>query len=177
MDYKLRLRAGQGMSAGLKTDNPNNYFNVMAPGESDVAFFIGSNEGNEYEGDLSESGDYTIRVYLMRNAARRGERAHYTLEVAAAAAGDVPSEADGRGGSGHSGGGAHQMDPSSLIGMRGRNLDAEMGDRGFRSAGGYKTDEASMTTWWNAETRQCVSVETRDGRVANAETIIEGNCL
>lgn len=96
IDYKLRTRAGQSMFAGLKTDNPSNYFNVMAPGETEVAFFIGSTRGNEFKGDLTESGDYTIRVYLMRNAARRNESAHYTLEVAIAAAGDVPSEADGK---------------------------------------------------------------------------------
>lgn len=95
VDYKLRARAGQGMIVGLETDNSSNYFNVMAPGESNAAFFIGSNEGNRFEGDLPESGDYTIRVYLYRNAARRGESARYSLEVAIAAAGEVPSEADG----------------------------------------------------------------------------------
>lgn len=94
VDYKLRAQAGQYMIAGLKTDNLSNYFNVMAPGETAVAFFIGSVEGNRFEGELPENGDYTIRVYLMRNAARRNEKAHYTLEAAIAAAGDVPSEAD-----------------------------------------------------------------------------------
>ena len=177
VDYKLRARAGQFMNVGLRSDNSSNYFNVMAPGETDVAFFIGSTEGNEFEGDLSESGDYAIRVYLMRNAARRGETANYTLEVAIAAAGDVPSEADGREGRGHSVGGARQMDPSSLLDMRGRNLDGEMGGRGFTNVGGYKSDGASMTTWWNADSRQCISVETREGRIAKAETVVEGNCL
>ena len=94
VDYKLRARTGQGMNVALETDNSSNYFNVLAPGESNAAFFIGSNEGNRFEGDLPESGDYTIRVYLYRNAARRGESARYSLEIAIAAAGDVPSEAD-----------------------------------------------------------------------------------
>ena len=82
------------MNVAIETDNSSNYFNVLAPGESNVAFFIGSNEGNRFEADLPESGDYTIRVYLYRNAARRGESAKYSLEIAIAAAGDVPSEAD-----------------------------------------------------------------------------------
>jgi len=73
-------------------------------------------------------------------------------------------------------GSAQQMDLDTLVGMRGRNLDTEMAQNGFDNVGGYKTGEASMTTWWNAASRQCVSVETREGRVAKAETIVEGNC-
>ena len=94
VDYKLRARAGQRMIVGLKTDNLSNYFNVLAPGENALAFFIGSNEGNHFEGDLPQSGDYIIRVYLMRNAAGRNEKARYSLEIGIAAAGDVPSEAN-----------------------------------------------------------------------------------
>ena len=95
VDYKLRARAGQHMNVRLYSDHPSNYFNVIAPGETDVAFFVGSNDGNEFEGDLPESGDYAIRVYLYRNVARRGETANFRLEVAIAAADDVPSEAGG----------------------------------------------------------------------------------
>ncbi len=86
VDYKLRAHTGQGMIVTLETDHSGNYFNVLAPGESNVAFFIGSDEGNRFEGDLPESGDYTIRVYLYRNAARRGETATYKLEVTISAA-------------------------------------------------------------------------------------------
>lgn len=81
VDYRLRARAGQRMNVRLYTDNPSNYFNVIAPGETDVAFFIGSNEGNRFESNLPASGDYRIRVYLYRNAARRGEVANYRLEA------------------------------------------------------------------------------------------------
>ena len=97
--------------------------------------------------------------------------------VGIAAAGDVRSKADGRKGSGPSGGGAHQMDHSSLLHMRRRGLDGEMTGRGFTKVGGYKSDGASMPTWLNAGSHQCISVETRDGRVADAETIVEENCL
>ena len=76
-----------------------------------------------------------------------------------------------------SGGLAQQMNPVELVGMRGRSMDDEMNIRGFSNVGGYKNDGASMTTWWNAGARQCISVETRDGRVSKAETIVDGNCL
>ena len=86
VDYKLRAHTGQGMIVSLETDHSGNYFNVLKPGKSNVAFFIGSDEGNRFEGDLPESGDYTIRVYLYGNAARRGETATYKLEVTISAA-------------------------------------------------------------------------------------------
>lgn len=81
VDYKLRAKAGQTMSVVLKTSNASNYFNVLPPGSSDAAIFIGSTEGNEWKGALPADGEYTIRVYLMRNAARRNETANYTLTV------------------------------------------------------------------------------------------------
>jgi len=73
--------------------------------------------------------------------------------------------------------GARQLDPATLIGMRGSSMDTQLADSGFVSKGGYKTEDASVTTWWNASSRQCLSVTTRQGRVAEAETIVEGNCL
>ncbi len=81
VDYKLRARAGQTMSVTLKTSNAANYFNVLPPGSKDVAIFVGSTSGNEWTGPLPADGEYTIRVYLMRSAARRNEVANYTLNV------------------------------------------------------------------------------------------------
>jgi hypothetical protein len=82
IDYKLGARAGQTMSVTLKTSNGANYFNVLPPGSKDVAIFIGSTSGNEWTGLLPKNGEYTLRVYLMRSAARRNETASYTLTVA-----------------------------------------------------------------------------------------------
>lgn len=81
VDYRLGANAGQRMAVDMKTSNLSSYFNVMAPGERDVAFFIGSTEGTRYDGRLPASGTYTIRVYMMRNAARRDEVANYKLSV------------------------------------------------------------------------------------------------
>jgi hypothetical protein len=81
VDYKLRAHAGQSMSVTLVTSNGANYFNVLPPGSTDVAIFIGSSSGNQWTGQLTADGEYTIRIYLMRSAARRNEVANYTLSV------------------------------------------------------------------------------------------------
>lgn len=81
VDYRLRAEAGQTMIVALTPESPATYFNIIAPGETEVAFFIGSAEGNSYVGRLPETGDYTIRVYQVRSAARRGEVATYALDV------------------------------------------------------------------------------------------------
>jgi hypothetical protein len=81
VDYLLGARQGQSMTVSMASDNAANYFNILAPGEKDVAMFIGSTSGNQYEGVLPATGDYTVRVYLMRSAARRDEVANYRLEM------------------------------------------------------------------------------------------------
>jgi len=92
VDYKLGAKAGQTMNVKLKTGNTANYFNVLPPG-SETALFVGSTSGNEWSGTLPADGEYTVRVYLMRNAARRNEKANYTLNVGitGAAASMAPS--------------------------------------------------------------------------------------
>lgn len=81
IDYTLRAKAGQTMSVTLKTGNGANYVNVLPPGSNDVAIFVGSTGGNEWTGSLPADGEYKLRVYLMRSAARRNETATYTLTV------------------------------------------------------------------------------------------------
>jgi len=81
VDYVLGAKKGQYMNVSMATDNGANYFNIIAPGETDVAMFNGSMGENQFEGTLRASGDYKIRVYLMRSAARRNETAKYRLEM------------------------------------------------------------------------------------------------
>ena len=80
IDYQLRTATGQTMTVTFKPTNPSAYFNVLPPG-SDEALFIGSSSGNDFKGVLPAAGLHTIRVFLMRNAARRNETSHYTLDV------------------------------------------------------------------------------------------------
>ncbi len=81
VDYVLSASEGQYMNVSMATDNTANYFNILAPGENEVAMFNGSIAENQYEGTLPQSGDYKVRVYMMRSAARRGEVANYRLEM------------------------------------------------------------------------------------------------
>lgn len=67
-------------------------------------------------------------------------------------------------------------DVAALQGMRSRNLDSEMNRLGFTNVGGYKTDDASVTTWWNPRGEQCVKVETREARADVIESLYKGNC-
>lgn len=80
VDYVVGAKAGQIMTVTLKTTNLANYFNVLPPG-SDAAIAIGSTVGDKWTGTLPADGDYTVRVYLMRSAARRNESATYTLSI------------------------------------------------------------------------------------------------
>ncbi len=82
VDYVFRAGAGQTLSVDLKKSNSQNYFNLIPPG-AEAAMFIGS-IGENFKGVLPADGDYTIRVYLMRAAARRHESSRYTLTVALA---------------------------------------------------------------------------------------------
>lgn len=91
IDYKLRARAGQTMYVGLKTSNSANYFNVLPPGSKDAAVFVGSTEGNDWSGTLTADGEYTIRIYLMRSAARRNATANYTLTVGITGSASAPA--------------------------------------------------------------------------------------
>lgn len=79
-DYLLGAGQGQTMTISFQPTNPSAYFNLMR-GNGPEAIHIGSVAGNSFQGVLPASGDYRIRVYLMRNAARRNETADYTLNI------------------------------------------------------------------------------------------------
>lgn len=91
IDYLVSARAGQSINVSMATNNSANYFNILAPGENEVAMFNGSVNENQFEGTLPATGDYKIRVYQMRSAARRNEVANYRLEIVIAPL-DPPSE-------------------------------------------------------------------------------------
>jgi len=81
VDYKVRGGAGQTLSVALKPSNLQNYFNILPPA-SESAMFISSTSGNQFKRMLLNDGEYTVRVYLMRAAARRNEGSTYALNVA-----------------------------------------------------------------------------------------------
>jgi len=72
--------AGKTLVVTLKPSNLQNYFNVHSPG-NEWAMFVGSTSGNQFKRILPGDGDYMVRVYLMRAAARRKESSTYVLNV------------------------------------------------------------------------------------------------
>lgn len=81
IDYILNLTKNQKFTIDLATKNNSLYFNVLAPGAVDEAFYIGSNDGNSFSGTSNITGSYKIRVYLYRSTARKGTIANYTLKI------------------------------------------------------------------------------------------------
>src|SRR5262245_40100469 len=80
VDYVIDIPAGRRLAVSMQTSNASSYFNISAPG-ADTAMHVGSNSGNAFVGKAPSSGDYVIRVYQMRDAARRNERARYALNI------------------------------------------------------------------------------------------------
>jgi hypothetical protein len=83
--YKIGAEAGQRMTVTLIPSNLATYFNLYAPGAGpgDEALAVGqmTPELNAFDGALPLSGEYTVSVYMMRSAARRGEVSDYTLTI------------------------------------------------------------------------------------------------
>ena len=73
-------RRGQTLSVRMQTSNASAYFNVLPRGGDGTAL-EGAANVVDWRGVLPANGDYVVRVYLMRNAARRDEHANYTLTV------------------------------------------------------------------------------------------------
>lgn len=82
VDHTLSAHAGQTLAVTLRAPNPSLYFNINPPGSANASMFIGNQQGEKATVMLPADGTYVVRVYLMRNAARRHERAAYTLDVA-----------------------------------------------------------------------------------------------
>jgi hypothetical protein len=82
IDYRLRAGAGQRMKVGMQGSNLANYFNVLPPDSGNSGMYNSSISGNNFEVLLPTDGSYTVRVYLMRSAARRNESSNFTLSIA-----------------------------------------------------------------------------------------------
>jgi len=81
LDFTVELTAGDSIAAVLATTNLAAYFNVLPP-QSEQAIFIGSAEGDSFAATVETSGIHTVRVYMMRSAARRNETARFALAIA-----------------------------------------------------------------------------------------------
>lgn len=79
-DYTLTANKGQTMAVIL-TGKSSTYFNILPPGSTGEAIFIGSNEGNSFQASLPAKGTYTIRVYQMGAAETSKAKNAFKLEV------------------------------------------------------------------------------------------------
>lgn len=78
--YEFDASAGAEATVALTHRGPASlYHNVIAPSGNTV--FNGSLEGSRFQANLGERGRYQIRVYLMRNDARRGKHVDFTLRI------------------------------------------------------------------------------------------------
>ena len=78
--YVVTLRQGQSLHVQLATSNISNCFDIHAPGKARPIYF-GGDSGNTHQLLAEVSGEYLVRVYLLRLAARDGQSAQYTLEL------------------------------------------------------------------------------------------------
>jgi hypothetical protein len=77
-DYVVGAKAGQVMDLHLSSSNQSTYFVIYSINGRATDM----NETTVWSENLSESGDYLIRVFMMRSAARRkGAAANFTLSI------------------------------------------------------------------------------------------------
>ncbi len=80
IDYVVKVGQQGILFVDLKTSNAANYFNVL-PAGSDEALFVGPSSGTVADVPVEAGGEFVIRTFLMRSAARRDEVATYSLAV------------------------------------------------------------------------------------------------
>jgi len=77
-DYVVAAKTGQQMDIRLKASNPETYFVLYSINGRATDM----NETDHYSLETTESGDYVIRVFMMRAAARRkGAASDFTLTI------------------------------------------------------------------------------------------------
>jgi len=157
-DYLVRANAGQTLRVTM-TGPSIIYFNILPPGSSDEAIFVGSNEGNSFSGTLSAAGAYKIRVYQMRASARRGESGRFRLAVSV---------------SGGAGAGSGGVRPGALGGIAGMSSIAaidEMTTRGFANVDSFETGNTQYGIFYSRPSRVCAQLTMADGKVVDARDI------
>ncbi len=81
--YTINAREGQWLEVGMLPGVKGADFNIYIPGRApgDEALFNSLSGDRRYTGQLAQSGDHVISVFLNRAAARRGEVADYKMLV------------------------------------------------------------------------------------------------
>ena len=78
-DYVVGASVGQDMSVSISATNPGTVLTIFRPNGTNLE---DAAETDRYRGELPESGDFVIRVGMMRSAARRsGSRSTFSLKI------------------------------------------------------------------------------------------------
>ena len=80
-DYVLGAKAGQSLTVSLQAPS-GVYFNVLPPGSPEALVNTSVTGEAHWTGDVQHDGDYTVRVYQMRAAARQGKNPTFTITLA-----------------------------------------------------------------------------------------------
>jgi len=93
IEYIVNAAAGQTMTVKMKSNINSNYFLVYGPGNTETALYNSDTGEQTWTTTLTESGDHTIRVYLMRSSARNNVKANFTVTVTVTG-GAAPKQGD-----------------------------------------------------------------------------------
>ena len=78
-DFIVGASGGQTMTLSLDASEPATVLTVFLPNGNNLD---GAAEMDKFRGELPTSGDYVIRVLMMRSAARRkGSVSNFTLKI------------------------------------------------------------------------------------------------
>lgn len=80
VDFVVTANAGQTMSAKLTSSNQSLYFYVRKSGANE-AISERARDAIDWSGQLPDTGEYVVRVYLYRNAARQAKAVPFTLRI------------------------------------------------------------------------------------------------
>jgi hypothetical protein len=142
--YVIAGKAGQRLSVDLLSTDASLSFNILREGSAD-AMFNASISGNVADIPLPEADTYIVQLYLMRNAARRGDVATYSLGI-------------GLGGGDFADGLAGGPDWWSVAGLTGGTLNIRSGpDRRYGVIGKAQNGEAAQNRGcrMTGQTRWC----------------------
>jgi hypothetical protein len=80
VSYVMQLGQRQSLHVVLATNNASNCFDIHAP-DKPKPVYVGGDSGNDCKLQVQKAGEYVVRVFLLRLAARDGQSADYTLEL------------------------------------------------------------------------------------------------
>lgn len=148
VQYTFSARPGQELAIRLATSNASNYINVERA-DVDQALCQGAMTGNVCLVRSESSAEYLVDVFLMRNAARRAEKASYTLTInsgdaAAAQAGVAPKDAA----AGNAAAAAVAACKSALALKSGQNAVFVLPLSHVAAAGGYEVFLSLKSVQW-----------------------------